>query len=48
MVIILSNDIVGALWFGQSKLAFSVGNLQAEFIAAQRSKHDTVVLGDSQ
>ena len=27
---------------------YFVGNPQAEFIAAQRSKHDTVVLGDSQ
>ena len=55
MVVVLGNDVVGALCLGQlvsafgrspeGKFALAVGYPQAQLVAAQRAEHDAVVQG---
>ena len=47
-VVVLRDDVILTLSFGQMELSFSVSHPQAQFVAAQTAEHHTVVLWNLQ
>ena len=48
MIVVFGNHVVSAFFFRKRELALSVGYPQTELVAAQRTEHHTVVLGNGQ